>query len=533
MRPSCMNYRINFIALLTAINALAGCRERKESIAATAASVDRPADYDPRAYQIAVSTEKLISATWTTTASDAEYLARPVSAEARNLIAERGPGLLLYKLTRVPASDLNEPADRPAFIRRKNSFIVSGIRGIKRNHEVPLISAAAGDKIPLSQISTGLFQSCPRQLKTKSVLVENHGNTSELVMNESGVPKVTFMTLSESSILWTITCDFHVSFREDKEPAAIVTLNFDLRVTSNVSLFPEAGHSDGLGTKKGPTSQYQWDIASSHLVIDDIHDAYGIPLSRRPQGTWISESMRVAAADLRLKLPKLGQRIRLKSEGSPESPQIQFRWQERDGEVLPDFKIVNDRSGQVKRAVLSLMPPDENDALRKISLWFKQRGLIDNGDLALKESFQLMALESLGKALGLRYTLAGYGLYNNWGNDLQTIMSFGHSGMPSEYLTDKIEFKEADITSLSHLFMGEAGDGRSAEASEAALYPERQQPIHLMTALAYLSATNHPKIKSFRDSAPDWKRLIQELYMSSYGIYLDETAPLNGGAHVP
>jgi hypothetical protein len=357
--------------------------------------------------------------------------------------------------------------------------------------------------------------------------IKPKNSDDKIMVTETDLPIVTKIEHSFHAISWHMSCSFDAVITADAQLKTLIQLSFVLQLTSDQGLFPEALR----GTLPHQSSNGQsetWDINSEPLVIDDITDASGVSHNQKEYGHWLQEALRIGLAELRIKAPQIGKHIKLKSEGASESPKILFSWQETRAQHIPTIHIYNETTKLRLKSIVSIESPSASNTFSILLNGLSKFQLIENPEASIKESFQLSVLQKLGEAFGLKYKTSGYGLHNNWGNDLQTVMSFGSTGVPTEFLTDKIEYKQQDIAGIHEAFGQTFSEESDTIESDLApdyetpsLHPETQTILHLRQALLYLAITKHPKMKQFRESNDNWREKITELYFEIYGIRVE------------
>lgn len=239
----------------------------------------------------------------------------------------------------------------------------------------------------------------------------------------------------------------------------------------------------------------------------------------------------MAAADLRLKFPVLGSRIALRSEKPDMTGTIAFAIAAPDDESGSELVQLDDTTGEIYQTRIILGKRYQYFGQPKMIQGFADNGLLENVEHAVKESFLTMVIREIGLALGLRPNFKGYGVAGNWGNDLQSVMSFVEMAMPIEFLTDRLEWKDHDILSFKILYGNLDAETRAAQAelvSKVMTFSlsgddmlaqnraaEYVQPF--VQALHFLEQTTQPQMLRFRAEHSDWKKKMADIYLEAYG----------------
>ncbi len=415
-----------------------------------------------------------------------------------------------------------------------------------------------------SQIfSNAFFTSCPttffaddsplaEQLKAHSGSVKF---ALETAGSERGAPIIDRITVRPKGLSWMLHCTYAISWTDIVETKIMADLEFELHLDGDKVIFPQAqsssnhlpSHSEPMVTENGTfgtrfqkdysapdlnaTPNYHWNPRTTPIVIDDLDNTFGQPFANSEQGQWIQEAIKIATADLRIKFPALGSRIALRSEKPALTGTIAFGLDDRNESEGTELIMLDDKTGELRQVRIILGKRYQYFGHPKMLAGFAENGLLENVQHAVKESFLTMGISEVGGALGLRPNYSGYGAANNWGNDLQSVMSFVEMALPMEFLTDRLEWKEHDILSFKILYANLDSETKSTQAqllakamtlslsSDEMLIQNRtgRQSRPFQQALLFLETTTQPQVAHFRAQHPDWKEKMASIYLEAYG----------------
>ena len=419
--------------------------------------------------------------------------------------------------------------------------------------------------IKVNDLTSDLFRSCPTDyfsgggplipaLQKKSdgasIVVEPAGGSE-------GLPEVKSIEFRADGITWSIECFYDIAWSDIPETKVLANLTFELSLTSDKTLFPgaladtkyqsiaisdlETTH-DGKGTRYGFCDNQnqedppvvRWSPRRDKIVVDDVRDYAGGSFNNSDEGRWLQEGLKIAAADLRLKLPSLGKKFILRSEQPTLTGDISFAVSATEKTSPLSVQVRDNIKGEIRQVCLPIGSESNIRGMPAMLKGFEALGLIDHAEKSYKDAYLITVLHDLGHAMGLHHNLSGYGLNQNWGNDLDAVMSLPMPGIPMDFLTDKVEWKPHDILSLKILYADLSSDifrekdklikevlqYPLSTAEDDSFRPSRLIDRQLVVALNYLEVTNNPRMTAFRTEHPDWKAQIKSIYSNAYGIEL-------------
>ncbi len=492
------------------------------------------------------------------------HLGTPTTVSNKDLRGLSGAITATTTETSLLLSGMPGTSDIPSATAAPNATLPNIKKGKPLSKSIEIQTQLDRHYINSQQISNGLFNSCPttffaddgpfyEHLKANSekskVIIETAGS-------ESGAPTVEKITVHPRGITWQLHCTYAISWNDIDTTKVMAELYFELTLEGDTVIFPRAQSvqseiiqsSAGLVTENGDFGTrfqkdynatdlnsaplYHWNPQRAPIVIDDMDSIMGKSLSNTEHGQWLKEGIKIATADLRNKFPAFGNRIYLRSEKPLLTPTIAFSVEDSDENSGTDFLMFDDKTGEMQQAQIIIGHRYNSFGHARMLERFAENGLLDNTTRAIKETFLTMVMSQLGGALGLRPNYAGYGAQNNWGNDLQSVMSFAELAIPMEFLTDKIEWKDHDILSLKILYSRIDSETNSTRAETIAkvmsfslggdelLIQNRVtaqwQPF--LRALTFFETTIHPQVARFRSANPDWKSKIENIYLEVYGM---------------
>jgi hypothetical protein len=445
-----------------------------------------------------------------------------------------------------------------------NKLTFKEFPGISGTKVVNLKQVSGTMQVNSQDLSTKLFSSCPVTFVASDsgfandIGKKNSSSSSAPVKieNVTDAPTIKEVLFKPRGIYWKIECNYAISWSDLAENKILAQFQFNLNIEGDQVIFPRiikdlnfpvirksefTTEKNGFGTRffsdetktiEQDGSIQRWNPKRTSIVIDDTEFASGNDLQSSDLGRMTKESLKVAAADLRVKFPEFGRKIKLRSETPGSKPDIAFNINEQHEKSEVPTKLVDNDSGELKHARVSILDEAKiHESLRMLT-GFAELGLIPDAKKSFKEAFEMMVIHALGHALGLRHNFSGYGMYQNWGNDLQAAMSYALLGIPVDFLTDRLEFKPHDILSLKILYADvtpELAESRPKLIDEILSYrlseddlPDHKGGIqeHLANAIKYLEGTNNPNLLKFRETDPDWKEKIKAVYKTAYGIPL-------------
>lgn len=443
------------------------------------------------------------------------------------------------------------------------SVMLSGISG-RPAEKLLSVREKNGNTVVFSRdLSTDFFSDCPSEFLTPNGTFFTHFRKSEsippITIEGDLAPSITKVIYRPKGITWLLSCERVIGWSDIPESKLMLKVSFEVKLESDKIIFPGVAsdpkypalkvgsiktEADGHGTRyfrdyasMEPESTFiqRWNPLRNRIVIDDMNDSFGKPLSQFKQGPWVQEALKIATADLRIKFPELGKKIALTSEQPRLQPDIAFAMGDAMGNAGIALMLLDDKNGELRQARIGLGEESNLNGRVKMIDGFHKLGLIEDPKRSFKDSYLFTVLHELGHTLGLRHNFAGYGMNKNWGNDLQAVMSYAMIGFPIEFVSDKIEWKPHDILSLKILYADTPGAGsqnRGAWIQEILRFPLSQDeffnenpfgefPEHLKAAIRFLENTNHPKVVKFRDNTPDWKSRVRTVYKEAYDVDLE------------
>lgn len=553
------------LLLFASASAIAlSCRSRDDAATRTkeqtAAHVESKKKFD-----LEIDSSKLaeVSAKLEFTHASLELWSASIDAAINEKVSSRIRPFILDQGTAIPAEHLAASSQAVSFSLDKNDIVLTS-KNIWQGRHLPIENRLERTYLSSEDLSSKLFQRCPTDYFSRN------GRFASLMQAPWSKTKATFdvsqqdqqdvklisATFRPDGISWKGTCAAAIGWSDLSQTKVIAELHFELKLTTNHSIFPEAksdanypviterdipsevpGHGTrffkGELTKEGdPKPLQRWNPYRQRIVIDDSKDKSGLDLTRSQYGQWIQEALKIGVADLRIKLPAFGKKIVLVSEQPLLEPDIAFSVTESTSiDDLAATLVIDSTKGEIKKSRIKLGEEALLYGRFKMLEEFTKLGLIDDAKTSYRDAVQLMILHELGHALGLRHNFAGYGMRGNWGNDLQSVMSFATMGLPPDFLTDKIEWKPHDIVSLKILYaelFSTNSQGIQSLITEVLQYPlsrddspiEHSSPEHFRRALDYLATTNHPKVAGFRSAEPEWQQRIKAIYKQAYDVDL-------------
>jgi len=463
----------------------------------------------------------------------------------------------------VSSSDhgANLPAIKKFLAQTTLSF--QGIPGNDPGRTIFIREKNGSTYIPSKDLSADFFARCPSNYLTETgklqINLRKNQSVPAFIIEDDSPPSITKVIYRPSGIHWVLTCEPVVSWPDIPESKMFVKLSFEVRLDADRVILPGAASNpnyqpitsaalgseqNGFGTRyfkdyssgnPDKSSIQRWNPLRERLVIDDTNDSSGKALSTTEYGRWIKEGLKIATADLRMKFPPLGNKIALTSEQPRLQPDIAFSLGDAMGAAGIAMTLLDDKNGEIRQARIGIGGESNLSGRIKMIDGFYKLGMLDDPKRSYRESFLTMVIHELGHTLGLRHNFAGYGLNNNWGNDLQAVMSYAMIGFPIEFVSEKVEWKPHDILSLKILYADLAGNSsgnRGALISEILKYPLSTDEMlsnnpfgdfagHFTRALKYLETMNHPKMVRFRETNPDWKAKIKSVYKDAYDADLE------------
>jgi len=444
----------------------------------------------------------------------------------------------------------------------KTFLSFTGIPGKDPSKNIPLNEKAGALLVTSKNLSAEFFSDCPTgylgangKLQTS---LRKDPNVPPFTIEGDMTPTITKVVYRPDGITWKVNCERIVSWPDIVESKLMIKVTFEVQLNADRKIFPGATSDskypslkmtsliterEGFGTRyfrdyasfnTESIVLQRWNPLRARIVIDDVKNIDGKALGNSEYGNWIQEALKIATADLRMKLPSLGKKIILTSEQPRLQPDIAFSLGDAMGAAGMAMMLLDDKNGEIRQARIGIGGESNLNGRIQMIDGFHKLGLIDDPKKSFRDSFLIMVTHELGHTLGLRHNFAGYGLNKNWGNDLQSVMSYAMIGFPMEFISEKVEWKPHDILSLKILYSelgGEDQRSRQDLIAEVLKYPLSQDEMlsenlfgdfagHFVTALKYLEVTNHPKMAQFRETNPDWKSKIKAIYKDAYDVEL-------------
>ena len=470
------------------------------------------------------------------------------SVTDRNLIFSGIPGTSLLPLPTIPPSSNSEG-------KLDSSF---------EEKSVGIFTRLDRQYVDSQLLGNDFFARCPTSFFADNSpfaqsLKKNSGGehfSLETGGSESGVATIDKMIIRPNGITWLVHCTYALSWSDIPTTKVMAELEFELRLDADKVIFPLpktpakdlASPPSSLVTEDGDFGTrfqkdysvkklkespiYHWNPLRAPIVIDDLDDTSGEPFATTEHGKWLQEGLKIATADLRTKFPSFGSRIALRSERPGMTGTIVFAIGDRDDSTGSELVQLDDTSGELHQARIIIGKRYQYFGHTRMIQGFADTGLVENVEHAVKESFLTMVISELGGALGLRPNFKGYGVAGNWGNDLQSVMSFVEMAMPMEFLADRLEWKEHDILSFKILYANIDSEIRVDQAELVSKVMKfslsgdemlvqnraagRGQPF--VQALYFLEHTTQPQMVRFRSEHADWKAKIANIYLEAYGV---------------
>ena len=554
-------------AFILSVVALSACRSRDDS---TRLKDITPSIIDDSAgLELEINTNALASAKLKLSYSTGDL--EMWSMLSDDIVQKKiNPRITPFKLDghlTIPASQLHSESQSIASNIIPGGFSFSGISGFQDGKKIET-KEKNGRLIVLSKdLSAEFFDFCPTNfLSNDGYLASQIRKTptpTPLVLEsqKTGEPQITLtqVVYRPDGITWRGNCENLLSWNDINETKVMVILNFEIRLNSDKIIFPEAASDpqypaltegvlkterDGKGTRffKDYASTdltkiniQRWNPNRPRIVINDTTESSGKPLKTTEQGRWVQEAIKIAVADLRMKVPPFGKKIALTSEQPRLSPDIAFFLGDAKGNAGLAMTLLDNKNGEIRQARIGIGEESKIMGRFKMLEGFAKFGMIEDPQRSFRDSFLVMVMHELGHTLGLRHNFDGYGMTGNWGNDLQSVMSYAMIGMPIEFVSDKIEWKPHDLLSLQILYSEVSGsDSRHRQTliDEILKFPLSPDEMmsenlfgglqeHLGKAIKYLETTNNPKVTKFRQGNTDWKNKIKAIYKEAYDVNLE------------
>ena len=550
----------------SALSALLSCRMRPPSevkIAPEISSVNGPRV----AFDIEINSAEFAAATFSrsVTSGDLELWTMDDDAGLTQKISPRLAPFTLNQSNDIPRGHLatSDPGVKASVVG--DSLKLTNITGSGSANDIPIHAIGSHKLIKINDLSSGFFRTCPTDFYSAGgtlipALRKSSGGASITIEPAGGSEdstEVKSLEFRADGITWSIECFYDIAWSDTPQTKVLANLSFEFSLNANKILFPAAvadakyesiaastldTDRDGKGTRYGTCSNQnsadvpviRWSPHRDKIVVDDVQDFAGGSLNISDEGRWLQEGLKIAAADMRLKVPGLGRKLVLRSEQPTLSGDISFATSET-GKTSPlTINVRDNDKGEIRQTFLPIGAESNIKGMPMMLKGFEALGLIEHAEKSYKDAYLITVLHDLGHALGLRHNLSGYGTNNNWGNDLEAVMSFPMAGIPMDFLTDKVEWKPHDILSLKILYADLSPDvlrEKDALVKEVLQYPlsgtedDNVRPKKLIdrqlaAAINYLEVTNNPRITLFRTEHADWRAQIKSIYANAYGVEL-------------
>ncbi len=472
-------------------------------------------------------------------------------------IQARIENLKIDQKNMIPAADqLIQPANVKQLLS-PSSLSFSGIPGRASSQAVSTKSKNGTSMVTSKELSGDFFKGCPSDYFSDSgKLFTNFKRSSAYPAHTSdgdATISVNKVIYRPKGITWLISCERSVGWADIPDTKLLIKMTFEVKLDADQVILPGVASDpkyptlknssitterSGFGTRyfrdyvamqPDHTPIQRWNPLRSRIVIDDLHDSFGKPLAEFNQGPWVQEALKIATADLRIKFPALGKKIILTSEQPRLQPDIAFAMGDAMGGAGIALMLLDDNNGEIRQARIGLGEESNLTGRIKMIDGFHKLGLIDDPRKSFRDSYLFTVLHELGHTLGLRHNFSGYGMNQNWGNDLQAVMSYAMIGFPIEFVSDKVEWKPHDVLSLKILYAdASVSENRASLISEILRFPLSQDEFfsenifdfsgHFKTSMKFLESTNHPKFAKFRTESTDWKTKIKQVYKDAYDV---------------
>jgi hypothetical protein len=461
----------------------------------------------------------------------------------------------------VDSKLLDYPTGRISASTAHEAILFTGPSGPTKNflpNVIPIRKNADRPFIDTGKLSEKFFSACPTNFFASDgplmAQLKTHQSSAKLSLESSdnNGPAVDRIVLRPKGLTWSIHCVYALNWSDIAETKIMADLEFELRLESDVVIFPQALSAKGTQPSvrdTTPTEQgnhgtryqkdyaaknsdeapvYRWRPKNKSIVIDDQQDTLGRSLSDSEEGRLLQEGLKIATADLRIKFAALGNTIQLRSEKPALTANVVFALEDTSG---ADLLMIDDATGEIGKARLKIGKKSLRFGQLKMLEEFEKLGLIENKQHSEKDAFLSMVMCDFGEILGLRANYAGYGMINNWGNDLQSMMSFASIAVPMELLSDRVEWKDHDLLSLEILYADLSPDLLATRENliqkvlAFPLSPDESIPgnrpnasnLPFEAAIRYLGKSSHPRLVRFRETDSDWRNKIAAIYQNVYG----------------